>query len=183
MKQNFLIKTESIPEDGLQIKANWDAQIVDEIVQHEDEEFRVCSPLSLTISISLLGKKVILVGKLQLMIDITCVCCLSDFKHYLEVEFRYVLWPHTDTQQESGEKEFSDQDIEIGYYNGDIIDLKPIVREQVYLALPQNPHCREACKGLCPACGANLNEIRCNCSVTNTNVESPFEVLKKLKKS
>ena len=48
-------------------------------------------------------------------------------------------------------------------YTGKVIDLDPIVREQVLLALPAYPVCNEGCKGLCPVCGANLNERECGC--------------------
>ena len=35
--------------------------------------------------------------------------------------------------------------------------------EQILLALPAYPVCGEGCKGLCPVCGANLNERECGC--------------------
>ena len=42
-------------------------------------------------------------------------------------------------------------------------DLTEEVREAIILALPGYPVCREACQGLCMACGANLNEAACTC--------------------
>jgi uncharacterized protein len=183
MKQIFLLKLEGIPEDGLQLKTDWEPRSVDEVLQNEAKEFKVCSPLNLNLTFTLLGKKVIVIGRLQVVIEITCVSCLIDFKQNLEVEFRYIFWPQTDTQNEYSEKELTEQDMEIGYYAGDVIDLQPIVREQVYLAVPQNPHCRESCQGLCPKCGVNWNETTCSCAATDIKVESPFEVLKKLKKT
>ena len=38
------------------------------------------------------------------------------------------------------------------------------MREQFYLALPMKPLCRDACKGLCPHCGTNLNASSCDCA-------------------
>jgi uncharacterized protein len=43
------------------------------------------------------------------------------------------------------------------------IDLAPAVREEVVLAAPAFPLCREECAGLCPRCGENLNEGPCAC--------------------
>jgi len=43
------------------------------------------------------------------------------------------------------------------------IDLAPMVREAVLLALPTAPLCRADCPGLCPECGADLAEGRCEC--------------------
>ncbi|HEX9755661.1 MAG TPA: YceD family protein [Gemmatimonadales bacterium] len=37
------------------------------------------------------------------------------------------------------------------------IDLSEAVREEVVLAAPAYPLCREDCAGLCPRCGADLN--------------------------
>jgi uncharacterized protein len=38
------------------------------------------------------------------------------------------------------------------------IDLEPLVRDTVLLNLPSDPLCRDDCAGLCPKCGANLND-------------------------
>ena len=43
------------------------------------------------------------------------------------------------------------------------VDLEPLAREVVLLELPQAPLCREDCRGLCPRCGADLNEGPCDC--------------------
>jgi uncharacterized protein len=57
-----------------------------------------------------------------------------------------------------------DEDLETSYYRGDQIDLKELLREQFYLALPMKPLCREDCHGLCPQCGTNLNTGTCACT-------------------
>jgi uncharacterized protein len=44
-----------------------------------------------------------------------------------------------------------------------VIDL---LREQIQLALPMKPLCTEACRGLCPECGTNLNRTQCDCTPT-----------------
>jgi uncharacterized protein len=41
---------------------------------------------------------------------------------------------------------------------GDLLDLEPVVHDAVVLALPLSPLCREDCLGLCPECGAALND-------------------------
>jgi uncharacterized protein len=46
---------------------------------------------------------------------------------------------------------------------GDELALVDPIREQVTLAVPQYAICRDACRGLCPRCGANLNEEQCDC--------------------
>jgi uncharacterized protein len=51
------------------------------------------------------------------------------------------------------------------HYEDDEIDLEPLIRDAVVLALPIAPLCRDDCKGLCPNCGTNWNETTCNCEV------------------
>jgi uncharacterized protein len=53
---------------------------------------------------------------------------------------------------------------EIYPLSGDQLDLEPLARDAVLLELPLAPLCREECRGLCPTCGANLNEGSCTCS-------------------
>ena len=48
-------------------------------------------------------------------------------------------------------------------YTGKELDLGPVVREQILLALPMDALCTEDCKGLCQVCGGNLNEKECSC--------------------
>lgn len=45
----------------------------------------------------------------------------------------------------------------------EFVDLTPELREAIILALPGYPVCRDDCRGLCPRCGANLNEGPCGC--------------------
>ena len=68
----------------------------------------------------------------------------------------YLVVPREGSDQE--EIELLDDDMEVDFIKGDTIDLSDIVREQIYLSLPMRSICKESCRGLCPVCGANLNE-------------------------
>jgi len=48
----------------------------------------------------------------------------------------------------------------------DFLDLTEEIREAIILALPGYPVCLETCRGLCMACGANLNTGTCTCCKT-----------------
>ncbi len=48
--------------------------------------------------------------------------------------------------------------------DSDCIDLTDLVRESVVLDYPRFLLCSEDCRGLCPGCGADLNEETCRCS-------------------
>ena len=51
------------------------------------------------------------------------------------------------------------------FYQGDHIELAPMLREHIILASPMQPLCRENCAGLCARCGKDLNEGPCQCPV------------------
>ena len=44
------------------------------------------------------------------------------------------------------------------------VDVRPALREELALAVDVFPLCREDCRGLCPRCGANLNQGPCRCA-------------------
>jgi uncharacterized protein len=45
---------------------------------------------------------------------------------------------------------------DVHHLDGDLLDLEPVLRDAVVLALPLAPLCREDCPGLCTECGARL---------------------------
>ncbi|MGD0336505.1 MAG: DUF177 domain-containing protein [Candidatus Omnitrophota bacterium] len=53
----------------------------------------------------------------------------------------------------------------VGKTESEII-LDPDIREEIILDYPIKPLCSDSCKGLCPKCGANLNEGGCTCGST-----------------
>ena len=59
--------------------------------------------------------------------------------------------------------EVGGDDLTTAFYRDDRIDLVQMIREQMFLAMPMKPLHSDDCKGLCPSCGANLNETTCGC--------------------
>lgn len=49
------------------------------------------------------------------------------------------------------------------------IDLEPLIRDAIMLALPVNPVCRADCAGLCPVCGADRNTTACGHEMTTND--------------
>lgn len=50
------------------------------------------------------------------------------------------------------------------FHDGRQLDLREEAREALLLELPITPHCRQDCRGLCPRCGADLNDGPCGCA-------------------
>lgn len=56
------------------------------------------------------------------------------------------------------------QDLDVVFFPESTLDEEALVREQFQLQAPMHPLCREACAGLCPACGKNWNKGPCTCN-------------------
>jgi uncharacterized protein len=78
-----------------------------------------------------------------------CARCLDPVTSSIEVEFQE-LYVYSDTR--SGESADDDE----RRLEGDLIDLEPVVRDAMVLALPLSPLCRDDCPGLCTDCGVRL---------------------------
>ena len=78
------------------------------------------------------------------------------------------LPPPTEFEQE---RELDLDDLDTAAHDGVEVDLEPLLHEQLVLAVPINPVCRPDCKGICPSCGADLNDKPCGCEdmVPETN--------------
>jgi uncharacterized protein len=101
-------------------------------------------------------------GKLETSLEVACARCLDPVVHPVQRDFDLLYRP---LGIDSGHEELSitDAEAEIGYYQGEGLLLEEPLREQVLLTLPLKTLCRDDCKGLCPQCGKNLNEIQCSC--------------------
>jgi uncharacterized protein len=78
-----------------------------------------------------------------------CARCLDPLTSSIEVELQE-LYVYSDTR--SGESAEDDE----RRLEGDLIDLEPVVRDAMVLALPLSPLCQDDCPGLCTDCGVRL---------------------------
>jgi len=60
------------------------------------------------------------------------------------------------------------------------IDIAEFVRQEIILHFPTIPVCSNSCKGLCPSCGADLNDGQCDCKPKRPKQEKPLAILKTL---
>jgi uncharacterized protein len=128
-----------------------------------DDPFTVAAPVELRLEVFKQGDQVRLVGGLRTILELSCSRCLESLQRPVDAAFDVLYLPHTANAGE-GEVEIEDEDLSTGFYRDEVIDLGHLMREQFYLGLPMKPLCDEACRGLCPACGANRNTGSCECS-------------------
>lgn len=82
-----------------------------------------------------------------------CARCLDPLVDSLEVELTE-LFAYPDTATDGS----TDPD-EVSRVVDGLVDLEPVVRDALLLALPQAPLCSEGCPGLCPECGGKWAEL------------------------
>jgi len=108
------------------------------------------------------GSELFFAGELIAPVIGYCGRCLEEFRSSISRHFALVFVPrHNEAAARKWEGE---EEVEWAYYQGDYVDLSPLVREQILLSLPTRPLCDEDCKGLCPNCGSNLNLGPCACA-------------------
>ncbi len=104
-------------------------------------------------------------GRILATLELECGRCLEPYRLPLDLEIDLTYLPHPgeSTVATDEEVELTDEDLTTAFYRDEVLDLGHLLREQFYLALPMRPLCREACRGLCPRCGINLNTETCSC--------------------
>ena len=70
-------------------------------------------------------------------------------------------------------------DLEIGFYRDERIDLRGVILEPILIDLPMKMVCDPDCKGLCDQCGTNLNTSSCTCEPTS---DTRWQALAEFKK-
>jgi len=121
-------------------------------------------------------------GYLHASFKLTCSRCLGALVQELDTDFAVTFAPDgafAASQEDEDGVELSADELGLSLYEGDEIDLRETIYEQIVLALPSKQLCSEECKGLCPNCGADLNHGTCQCDPEPFN--SKFSALKHFK--
>jgi uncharacterized protein len=98
---------------------------------------------------------IVLESELTLRYRTACARCAAELERTLRVKVERDVAIR-------GQLQDDDTD-EYLIIDGEVLDLEPLVVEEIYLGLPMRELCSEDCRGLCPKCGKNLNEGPCSC--------------------
>jgi uncharacterized protein len=177
------IRLDQIKEDGLTLefeKSVATYPILAEMVANGECEF--AAPLRTALRALRIGDLVEIDGDIETIVRLPCSRCLRPFETPLKFSFALTYMQQAadgieDTEPQ--EIELSAEDMGIVYFQGDKINLKDVIQEQVVLEFPLRPLCQLDCKGLCPKCGTDLNQNPCDCEQRPSPGE--FAVLKNLK--
>lgn len=106
-------------------------------------------------------------GHLAVEIEADCDRCLEPARFPVDADFELYYRPMEDGFGD--EKEIDTGEAEMGFYEGDSIELYDVLREFVLLTLPMQRVCSEDCRGICPECGQNRNVKECQCRTDKTD--------------
>jgi uncharacterized protein len=107
------------------------------------------SPVELDLRLEAVMEGVLVTGTARAALEGECARCLEPISDEIEVRFQE-LFVYDDRDVDP------DEELEVSTLQDDLVDLEPLLREAVVLALPFQPLCQDDCPGLCPECGARL---------------------------
>ena len=132
-----------------------------EVAENPSFEFFV-GPVDVSLAITRSGLRLMVTGSVSYRARLECAMCgceyECDFNEPLAAEFLSC----DDVVEEPGRKGECE---DLGGLRGNWLDLLPMVRDAIHLAVPIAPRCRPDCRGLCPDCGVDLNKGQCRCAL------------------
>jgi DUF177 domain-containing protein len=137
------------------------------------EVFVPRGPAHFDVTLTNTGTAIIGMGRVTLPVFATCARCLLEFPATIdaEVDGLYVRPGHEEGLPEEQEIEYIDAD--------NHVDILPAIMAALVLEAPFAPLHDEECAGICPDCGADLNEGPCDCA-GHAEEDHPFAALKGL---
>ncbi|MFQ5588039.1 MAG: DUF177 domain-containing protein [Nitrospiria bacterium] len=153
------IQVQDIPSEGLHLScevglAEWDLtekgiKLLDPIQIHLDAYSHGEGEISLT-------------GDLSTSIQAECVRCLKVIPSPVHSDFHLEYAPRPEFSSDK-EEALSAETLDLNFYDGGQINIDDEMQGQFFLSIPMNTLCHTKCRGLCPHCGTDLNEIACQC--------------------
>jgi Predicted metal-binding, possibly nucleic acid-binding protein len=186
----MVVTVDQIREGGLSLDETLsESFLTHALAEVKDTGFRPDGPAVLHVKLQKTRSGVLLRGSTEVAVHTPCRRCLADVHLRVPISFTLNLVAQAalnaaredgadDGQAERGGS-FALERVDEELFDGKTIDVDPLVREQVLLALPMHAACGEDCKGLCGTCGQNLNEGQCGCA--QTQVDPRLAALKNFK--
>ncbi len=132
------INVNEIPKVGMSLKESFEPVSLD----IDTDQIKLSGPVDIRAEVTMDSENVYVDVSIQGVMRITCSRCLADSDRVISKDFHLCY-------------ELSES----------IIDLTGDIRQEIILDYPIKVLCKDDCKGLCPHCGQNLNEMVCDCKL------------------
>ncbi len=111
------------------------------------------SPVTFDLRLEAVMEGVLITGTAAAELEGECARCLEPIEDDMTIDLQELfLYDDTRDVPDAG----VDEETDVRRTEGDLIDLEPVLRDAVVLALPFQPLCQDDCPGLCVECGARL---------------------------
>lgn len=107
------------------------------------------APLRVELLLEGIAEGIFATGPISGRMELSCARCLTPLSRDFRVEVAELFSPDPDEETYALAEE--------------TLDLEPMVRDAVVLAMPFSPLCRPDCAGLCERCGGDRNRGECSC--------------------
>lgn len=170
------VKIDKIRAGGVRVDTPLPRGDLETVLLDAATDFHATGEVAVRVDLSDAGDRILARGHLETPLTGTCRRCLCEVDLTAPTDFVLGLRradparkAHDDADLDAdpghgppaGSFTFEEADEDV--YEGDEIDLDPLLREQILLSLPDYVLCDPACRGLCPVCGADLNAGDCGC--------------------
>jgi uncharacterized protein len=154
----LMVELKSLEQEDLVLeRTEWAQALGIELTPEVNRE-----PLVIYCELAKNGDMISAKGWVKSRMLLTCGRCLKEFeapfKSFFEVHYR----PQPDEMVET-EEGFPEGEMEVVYFQGDILDIGDQIRQTVLLSVPMRALCKDDCRGLCGSCGRDLNSESCDC--------------------
>ena len=168
--------------------ARFDVELPAGSIEFLDPKLKQAAPLQASGQVELvLGSlgEIRAKGQVRVKMQAECDRCLEPVEIPVDSSFELYYRPveegnNTARAVRVEEKAIDAGEAEMGFYEGDGLELNDVLREFVLLALPMRKLCDENCKGICPVCGQNRNQNECRCQTAAG--DDRWAALKELRK-
>ncbi len=134
------------------------------------DDFKIIGPVSVKGLIRNFGGTIELSAKGGAKLEMICDRCAGEFTEDVVFDISESF-----KENERFERGSENENPDIIYFSGDSIDLDEYVYSNLVVSLPGKHLCRDDCKGLCPMCGADLNNGECGCDTRP--IDPRFDIL------
>jgi len=139
-----------------------------------DEIYTIEGPVTVTLHIQRNGDVARLSSTVHAVVKLECARCLEEFTCDVDGEFTIVArrlrkGEIVRKSEDTADIDDDEEDLVLLDYDTNDIDITENVHDTLLLEIPLKSVCSDDCRGLCPACGHNLNEGECGCTRTGSD--------------
>ena len=150
------------------------------VLEHLTDDAQLTVPISGHVQLMRTQQGILVTGLVHTRAKMVCSRCLEPAYYNLDIHIEEEYYPTVEVYTGAAlpwQEMTDDEALLIDAQH--ILDITEVVRQDLIIALPMQPLCSLDCKGLCPVCGANLNEGHHECH--SEEVDPRWAVLAQLK--